>query len=413
MVNLIPTSLSLFEWGEIIGLSPYWLQQIGDDVPVRGSVQNVGCEHVFFEKSWQAYEFLGRFEVLEAIAQAEQLFADIVGYWPAPVYIVDERHSYPRHYDRQFPIRYGMRAVSGQFKAIQTKYGQVKQVGTETLTSLGDFPVVLSDETGSGIDDTFTIAAIVPSGTLPAAIAAFFVSADRAGLSLEESEIKPLTVSIAGVNATITGHVSLLVLPELQLKVAPDTLSAIDTAIYASDVTIYTREVDITDTGSLMWSNLLPCEQPPCEATLTTACFGVRDLETGWLEPVAAAWDETTEQFNAAYPCCVGRDPDRVAVNYYAGYSRQTNGKMNSKMARIIALLATGLLPNRLCGCSRADARLYYYRTLPTDEKSNLLIPRATMEAAGNALGNMTRGACESWRLMEPLIQYGSVNLSG
>lgn len=408
------TLLTLWEWSQIIQVSPWWMAQISENVPQRGNVMNTQCEHTCCQFAYQNFDFLSREEIAEAIAQAEDLFAEIVGYYPAPRYIVSERHQYPRDYNRQFPIRYGMRAASANFKAIQTKYGHIQVVGTEQLTSLGNAAVVLSDATASGINDTFTVTIAVPAGTTAAAIAAFFKTADRAGLSLEESEIKPLTVTISGANvATITGHVSLLVLPALQLTAAPDDLSATDNTIYATSITVYTRATDTTDTGSLTWANLRPCEEPPCESTLTTACFGVRDLETGWLEPLPAEWDATLEQFSLAFPDCVYRNPDRVTVNYLAGMERQSNGRMNAKMARIIALLATSLLPNRTCGCNRADQRLWHYRKLPVDDQGNLQVPRSLMEEAGEMLGSMGRGAVESWKLMKPLQQYSAVNLNG
>lgn len=407
------TLLTLWEWAQIIGVNPFWTAQVLSNVPQRGNTLNITCDHVMTQFAWQAFDFLCREELGEAIAQAEDLFAEIVGYYPAPRYITAERHQYPTSYNKQFPVSYGMRANSGNFKSIQTKYGNIQVVGTEQLTSIGNAAIVLSDETSSGINDTFTATIAVPAGTLPAAIAAFFKSADRVNLSLEEAEIKPLTVSIAANVATITGHISLIVLPILQLTPAPLDLDALDNGNYATSIDVYTRETDTTDTGTLIWSNLTPCDTPPCESEITTACFGVRDLETGWLAPLPAEWDETAQQFNLAFPGCIWRDPDRVTVNYLSGYPRQDNGLMDAKHARIIALLATALLPNRTAGCARADQRLFYYRTLPTDEKSNLLIPRATMEAAGNALGSMSRGSCEAWKLMEPLIQHGSVNLYG
>lgn len=413
MVNTVATCLTLFEWAQIIGVSPWWLNQISENVPQRGNVMNVQCDHVMTQYAWQNFDFLCRHEVLESISQAEDLFAEITGYFPAPKYVVAEKHSYPTSYNRQFPITYGMRANSGQFKSIQVKHGFVQVVGTESLTSIGNAAVVLSDETSSGIDDTFTATIVVPSGTLPAAIAAFFLPADRVNLSLEESEIKPLDVSIAGVNCTITGHISLLVLPELQLTIAPQDLDAADNAIYASSIVVYTRATDISDTGTVIWGNLTPCDTPPCEATIATACFGVRDLETGWLAPLPAEWDTTLDQFNQAYPCCVGRDPDRVTVNYLAGFPRQDNGRMDFKHAQAIAKLATSLLPQRSCGCDRADQRLHHYRKLPVDTNGNLLVPRELMERAGEALGNMGRGSVEAWAFIEKRQQMGSVNLYG
>ncbi len=402
------TLLSLYEWSQIIGLNPYWTAQIGRDVPERGSVNNVKCDSVLFQSPYQAYDFLGREEIAESIQQAEELFAQVTGFYPAPKYLAGEPHQYSQHYNRQFPIRYGMRSASGKFKSTQTKYGKIQVMGIESLTEIGDFAVVLSDATGSGINDTFTVTAAVPAGTSAAEIAAFFIETDRVNLSLAESEIKPLNVSVVGAVATITGHVSLLVLPELQLKVAPDELSALDNTIYAAEITVYTRATDITDTGSLRWLNIFPCEQPPCEVEISTACFGIQDQELGYVYPLPAEWNATTEQFDLNYPCCVGRDPDKLTVNYLAGVERQSNGRMNARCAKIIALLATSLLPNRTAGCDRANQRLWYYRSLPTDDKSNLLIPRQTMEKAGNVLGSMGRGACEAFMLMESMIQFGS-----
>jgi hypothetical protein len=411
MRSSVQTLLTLYEYCSIIGLNPYWFAQIGVGVPERGNYLNVKCDHVLFQSPYQAYDFLGREEIAESIQQAENLVADLLGYQVAPKYTVAEPHQYPQGYNRQFPMRYGMRNAAGGYKSIQTKYGHIQVMGIEHLTLIGTFTTVLSDETGSGINDTFTVTAAVPAGTTAAEIAAFFIEADRVNLSLAESEIKPLNVSIAAGVATITGHVSLLVLPILQLTVAPADLNATDTAIYAEEVTLYSRATDITDTGSLRWANIFPCDQPPCEVDIQTACFGIQDGELGFVYPLPAEWDSTTEQFNLHYPCCIGRDPDKLTVNYLAGYPRQNNGRMDSKHAKIIALLATSLLPNRTAGCDRANQRLYYYRNLPTDEKSNLLIPRETMEAAGNVLGSMGRGACEAYRLLEPMIQYGSVKL--
>lgn len=411
MRSSVQTLLTLYEYCTIIGLNPYWFAQIGQNVPERGNFQNIKCDHVLFQSPYQAYDFLGREEIAESIAQAEQLVSDILGYWPAPKYMVDEPHQYPRHYNRQYPYRYGMRNAAGGYKSTQTKYGKIQVMGIESLTLIGNFAVVLSDETASGINDTFTVTAAVPVGTTAAAIAAFFITADRLNLSLVESEIKPLNVSIAANVATITGHVSLLVLPILQLAVAPPDLSALDTAIYATEIAIYSRATDITDTGSLRWINVVPCEAPPCEVDIQTACFGIQDAELGFVYPLSAEWDTTTEQFNLTYPCCVGREPDKLTVNYLAGHERQLNGKMNPKLGKIIALLATSLLPNRTCGCDRANQRLHYYRSLPTDERSNLLMPREVMEEAGAALGSMGRGSVESWMLMKPMIQWSSAKL--
>lgn len=412
MRSSVQTLLTLYEYCTIIGLNPFWFAQIGKDVPERGNFQNIKCEHTLFQSPYQAYEFLGRDEIGDAIAEAESLIANILGYYPAPKYFVNEPHQYPRSYNRQFPYRRGMRNAAGGYKSIQTKYGHIQVMGIENLTLIdASVPTVLSDETASGIDDTFTATVAVPAGTTAAAIAAFFIPADRPTLSLAESEIKPLNVSIAAGVATITGHISLLVKPILQLAVAPLELSATDNTIYASEIAVYSRATDITDTGSLRWFNVLPCEQPPCEISIETACFGIQDMELGYVYPLPAEWNATTEQFDLSYPCCVGREPDKLTVNYLGGAERQDNGLMQRNFARAVTLLATSLLPNRTAGCTRADQRLWHYKKQPIADNGVLEVSQKLMEETAEVFGNNSRGACEAYKLMQPLIQYGSVKL--
>lgn len=393
--------LTLFEWSSIIGMHPFYLAQIGENVPARSRGD---CQDVTYQNAFQNSDHLSREEIAEAIAQAEDLFAKNVGYFPAPKYIEDEsillvNDSYDYYYWRW------------RKQTIQTKYGHIQAVGSEALTLVDDeVAVVLSDTYSNGINDTFTATVTVAAGTQPSAICAFFKTGDRGLLSLQESEIKPLLVTVSGTTATIKGHITLLVKPVEQLTLDPQSLDAEDITIYADEIDIYTRAVDITDQGSLIWNGVCDCNGA-CEVSLSEACFQTKSMELGILAPVFASWDADIDNFVASFPCCAM--PERVKVNYYAGYPREDNGRMNQENARIIALLATALLPNRTCGCSRADQRLLYYRNPPTNSQDQIIVSPQIVDETAKAFGTTGRGAIEAYRLMYPLIQWSAVQFNG
>lgn len=396
MRTKVKTLLTLFEYAEIIGLNPFWLSQVREDIPRKGQAQNISCDHTMYQDAWQGFEHLSREEIAQSIAQAERLFAKETGFYPAPKYFTEENHPYPGHTLRR-----------NYFPYIQAKHGFIQAIGTELLTSIGTAAVTQTSSYAGSFNDGFTVNIAVPAGTTEAEIAAFFITVDRAGLTLAQSEIKPLNVSITAGTVTITGHITLLVKPEHQVKPDAPELSATAAATYATEIAIYRRTTDLSNTGSLIWIKPYDCANPPCEVELETACFSMRDADKGWLEPVPATYDEEAGAFSISDPYCVSSLPQKAKVNYLAGYPRQTDGRMDYDFARSIALLATALLPQRTAGCNRADQRLLHYRNLPVDEDGNLQVPRSLMEAAGKKFGVMGRGACEALLLMQPVLIDG------
>lgn len=382
--------LTLFEFAEIIGLHPFWMSQIDQDVPRRGSVQNITCEHVLFQDAWQGFDHLGREEIAQSISNAEDMISSILGYQPAPKYVVSEPHTYPQPLRRTY------------FPYIETRNGYIQAIGTELLTVIGDTSVTLTTPVLLGFQDGFTATIAVPAGTTEDEIAVFFKTADRVGLALEDCEIRPVKVSISANVATITGHITLLVKPEHQIKPNPDKLSATNVATYVTDISVYRRTTDLSDTGNLIWVKPDPCDDPPCSLELKTACFALIDDIKGWLEPVEATYNEETAQFASSDPFCRTYLPTRLRVNYLAGFPL-VQRRMYYQLARIIAYLACALLPNRTAGCNRADQRLFYYRELPIDGKGNLEVPRDLYERAGKTFGVMGRGACEALVLLDHL----------
>ncbi len=418
----IATGLSIWEWARYIGINPFYVAQIGTNVPRAAPVQNDKCDAVMFQHAFQQFDHLSREEIADSISHAEQLFFENIGYWPAPMYVSEEIRNYPKHYNLHAVYTTGRATQSGflpmgnvsslrgsdeRFKAVRLKGGWIQSIGTRnsTLVEAGA-AVVLSDTDSDSVKDRFTITVTVVAGTLASEIEAEFITADRGVLTREEAgAIRPLEVSITGTTATITGWIMLLVKPTLQEALAADTLDAETDANYAATVDIYRVVTDGTDTGNLIWENLYPCNQSdPCLSIAQTACFQARDLERGFIAPVPALYNSDITQFLAQYPTIGYREPDRVAVNYLSGFARQSNGQMDRNHARIIALLATALLPNKTCGCDRANQRLEYYRDMPKDKQGNSEVTETMLD---NPFGT-GRGAIEAWGLAERLMQYGS-----
>lgn len=388
------TLLSLDEYASFIGLNPWYLYQIGTNVPTNSFLDGT-CQYVVFQEPYQMSGHLSREDILQAISQAEELFTQLTNYYPAPTFIANEQSPYPSFYDRSKVSGWGTGA--GNFKSVQLRYGYVQSMGTEVLTELPQVvTIVFSDPDGDGINERFTITATVPSGTLAGEIKLYNTATDRNDEPMAEYEIKPLNISVSGTTATIFGGSWLLVKPDLQNMIAPETLDAIDPAIYVDDLDIYRLTIDTTDQGALIYPAYCP-DDTDCGEDQIDVCYINKHATMGvvaprWLD--YCAWD------NRYY------SPLRFKANYYAGYPRESNGRMSKKISKIIALLATALMPNLMCGCQRAQQRFFYYRELPVNEAQQLTVSQAMLDAAGSAFGITGRGSVEAYMMAYRLIQF-------
>lgn len=398
-----PTLLSLLEYTEFIEWNPWPFSQINRDknnALIFGE-KDAKCNRTAFQSAWQMHEWLSRNEVGSAIEQAENLFYDLTGYYPAPKFITEESQQYPR--PTQQNMRQGYGTPRGDYKAIQVSSKYVQSVGTELLNFVADSAVTLSDSDGDGINDRFTVTQAMPAGTTAGEVAVFFITADRLGRPLDIMEIKPINVSMSGVTATITGSSYQLVLPALQYAAVPSELAYDDATIYATGLAVYTRTIDLSDTGSLIWDTS-NCPDPPCSFEASTACFGIRDAKMGWLTPQPASYDATLAQFASISPNQGSRAPDRIKINYYAGYPRQSDGRMDRKHAKIISLIATALLTNRIGSCGTTNERLFWYRMRPGETRDGQQFVVSQQELDQNPFTEKTRSTFMAWREMKSLV---------
>lgn len=388
-----PTLLSLLEWGEVMGINPWLLAQVGEGV----SVLSPQCDHVFYRFSYQQ-NFLSREELAHTIAKAEEAVAEQLSYWPAPKWVTNEVHPYPRPHNRQL---YGWAGTPrGQWKALQLNWGKVQGGGSmaRTLISAAG-AVVMSDQDGDGVDDRFTVT-VATTVTDPAEIAIYFTSVDRNAEPLDETwRIRPVSVVISGGNAVITGHPALLVVPNLESVVDPQILDVTTAANFVTTVEVHRLYLDTTSTlanpaqGTALWENP-DCAVPPCTVEWLPVCQGARNADTGMV---------SVDFLQGGLFCPPSdREPDRVSLNYVAG-EPSVNGRMSRAMADVVAHLTTAWLPVDKCGCERADRIIAYWRAIEAVDTKGI-VPITLKQLDDNPFG-VQRGALWAWQRVEQLRQ--------
>jgi len=410
------TLLTLDEWATIIGINPWVLSQVIE--PRTSILQAVSegtrvetCARAFFQ-SFRSTGALTREEIAIAISQAESLISSVARTWPAP-YEDQETIRYPRHGDlKAVQLWYG---PSNRIKPVQMPYSHIISTGryTEELVEAGR-PVVGSDPMTDGFNTRFTVTVTVEAGTQEDELKVYFPVSDYFELDRADLEIRPVDVSISGLTATISGPLYLLITVDNYLKLRPIELNAQD-AIYATTVDVYRETIDLTQSGSLIWENSTyafgDCTDPPCTFEASSACFTATDPQRGWISPVPASFDNSLQTFSRLFPENAYA-PDKILVNYISGINR-VNRRLAYPWNRIVALLATALLPQRSSGCDRADQRIHTYRSLQQDDNNNLEVTSESIFAASRLFGVAGRGAVEAAHLLnnQELISYRGVHV--
>jgi hypothetical protein len=378
---------------------------------------NNSCNDLWPRYSWQAYDRVSHEELARVIYDAEQDIARALGYYPAPWWIGQEVHKFPRHYRPEIWAA-GGKNVRGDSKSIVLDYGKFIQGGQRAVTLVGTATVgggtlVYSDEDGDGWNETATI-------TLPTAVADVCqIKIYQEGEGGSQSwEIRPArSKTITGGNFVGVYDAWLFINPDLQSAYPTVAgFAGIDittTANYVTAVDVYREYNDFTATAATMFWEPLPhslivvvCPScaglgcPACSLASQTGCLHVRDTEMGAAVAVPGTYNATTGQWEAAnYAEC--RDPDEISVYYYAGnidneWRRDTGCEMLSNYwAHAIAWMATARLERQLCSCTNVTALAEQLRedlALNTAGRSHNM----DFNLLGNPFGTR-RGEIQAW----------------
>lgn len=353
------TLLSLDRWAKMLSLSPvHFNGAAGSDIWLDyGS-----CEDVWPQYAWQIdKEIASREEVAMAIGNAERDIANVLGYWPAPVWSVDEMHAYP----------HGTRGV----KTIEAEWGKIISPGKRAVSTIeAGATVAYSDPDGDGWAELATIT-VATDVTDKREIKVF-----TAGLGgVAEWEIRPLrNVVLSGGNAVITVDAWLLLDPDLWEKhPSTDGFAAINITVAANFVdTVDVSRVynDTTQAGSKFYSSQYRmdyaygscpnCNGSGCQvcgATVQEGCFTVINSRMSAVRPFPASYSDGAWSI-AQFTNCVA--PAEVALNYYAGdmsqpyRNSQSLDPLSDYWAETIMWLSVARLPKGVCGCGRVKERI-------------------------------------------------------
>lgn len=410
----IPTLLSLDRFAQIMSINPvHFSGAAGATIfPVGGS-----CKDIWRQYSWQSPQIVSREDIAQAIANAEEELSNLLGYYPAPVWIEEEVHRYTKHY-RKGVISSGIN-INGQNVGVTLDKGRLISPGVRNTTLLGTATVaggdlVFSDEDGDGYNETVTI-------TFPTALT------DRNEIKVyypnengeQEWEIRPArSKRITGGNVIITFWAWQLIDPAIQ-EVFPTTNDGespdIMDTIYLASVDLYREFTDFTQASAVFYwepstPGLTPFDCPSCGGagcaicSLRTqdGCFHIRDVMAGIGVPAPGSYNSETGQWDTAtWSEC--RAPDLVKLYYYAGDQdrRYLNNKSTDPLshywAETITWIAVARLRNPFASCGPPENWVseLQFDTARSGENE----PDFTLEPgdAGNPLGTRV-GEVRAWR---------------
>jgi len=354
--NFPRTLLPIDRWAEIIGMDPRHFRQVTTTLKRQTS-----CSKVWKQYSWQEADQVGRYDVADAIQQAERTIAQNLGYKLLPTWESAERTRTPKPSNAELfrVLAYDSR---GYHLAVRAKWGHFVEAGQEAKViepNGSAITIKYSDEDGDTYFETATIS-FVTTVTDVNELAVFYPGEDGA----DEWEIRPLhSVSISAGVATIKMWKHQLVLPDLIEALEPEavvsTLTEADPS-FLTTVDVYRRYNDPETQVTLIWDpNILSCGCssttccPVCGQGTQTGCLMPKNYEAGWLMYRPATYDDG-EWTTAELTC--GRNPDQLLMYYRAGLQDMSQDRpivqMDPQWERAVAFYALALLDRDICDCA-------------------------------------------------------------
>lgn len=363
------TLLPLDIWRQEIGLNPWLFWGLADNVTVLDQSK---CSGLLREYSWQGSDTAGRDDLRRAIERAEEKLFSYLGYRVAPQYVETVPLTWPRFNDAS-QVRYQGMDATGRRVAMMAPEFHIQAMGVEQLTSIGTAGLIFTTKYGGLLKETWT-AQIATTVTDPDEIAVYFTAADRLTDDMARWRIEPISVTIAGGIATITGATWLMVKPYLYDNPTLNALNPTNFTNFVSAIEVYSRttngagltlqdcqavlQYETSDCGG--WGAGWCCDSlngstDPGTVGEVIARSGIRDRTLGLITPAASAYNATTGEWSSG--CCYA-EPDRVKLRYLAGYPLE-RGQMAKKWQQVVTMLAAAEVKRRIVACRETNERLH------------------------------------------------------
>lgn len=379
----IETLLPLDEYARIMAIHPDAFNQCVDPLnPYPGA-----CERVWIQHGWMDYDsgrIVGRHDIAQAVADAENMIAEKLGFWPAPTWMRADEKPWPR------PAR----GAQTSYPPIQASWGQVIEGGRRDLTMIDeDAAIVYTASVPGGTLDTATInitaAQMTAAGAAREEVAVFFPDEIEDIWRIHYLDITedPITGDI-----TIVGRRSQFADPDLWLVADDIDLSVNANFLAVADV--YRRYNNPSQPAQAVWKGGLGgCGTTFCADTCQAACLSVDDLRLGIVRVMPgtyAAGSWTSAAFSVA------RLPDKARLWYHHGMLLQDNLKIKPVLAEAIVRLANTYLVAAPCGCEQTQ-----YRWNRDREEQDINTYDTAL--AMSAFGSTMKGAVYAWSVIKRL----------
>jgi hypothetical protein len=370
-----PTLLSLDEYAAIIGIDPVHFNQvtIGDPIGDTGYPLDPATlpDMPMVQYSWQMDDRIGREEIAQAIASAEEQMMEWLGYALRPTWAYSKLVEVPRPNDVLLWNGTGLNP-RGDWQTIKAGQGYFIAGGAERkdLVASGQ-SIVYSDANGDGYFETATVA-VSTSVTEPSEIAVYYPGQ----FADDTFEIRPTKVTIdsnTGV-ATVTFRREQVVNLDLLETFHATAVEGLDDANFLTVVDVYRHwtdpslQVQLEWHGGLCgWCNTIAGSNPGCGACtggFGYGCLSPRDARLGRLAYSPGSWDATSNSWLST-PWQGWRQPDSLRLYFQHGWRAERpnvgalglwQNRMDPSWARYVAAFATALLDRPLANKSTLRA---------------------------------------------------------
>ena len=360
---------------------------------------------------WQKNR-VSRDDIAEAISMAED-FAWQLTKIPVGRKFFEETVRLPRNYDGK--NRYVTQANSVcMHPALQLCNNYVQQLGVPKHELLGTADVVYEDRQGNDpwADPNAPTCPVKFRATLQLTspvsldeIQAHFATGDRVNADVDNnSYIRPVTVTLDGSSGDVVvcGPAWMMGNPQ-NWELGNTCPSCLDKSAYVQQIELYRHYVccgtTLEDACALLLTEGRPCgcgcccNDPVCGKTASPTCGGVRIGKSGLVYVTGAVHNGEKWAANCC-KCC--DNADSVCIRYVAGLDHKA--ACNGNYARLIAMLAIGLLPQICTGCC-VDSSYFRHWAADLAEKDSGLESKFnfTFDDLNNPWGT-TRGAIQAYK---------------
>jgi len=363
-----PTLLPLDEYARQLGLDPLGFNG------GYSAVRRMQCSDIWAQYDWQDNQKVSREQLAYKLAEAERDMADMLGYWPAPVWIADERHPYPAPQNTDL-YAFGIDA-RGRTKSLGLKWGYLLYGGiraTSLISAAATYTTHDYDNDGFSETAKFSIAlsddmAAVLDACEVRAYYKPYSAADAVNCRTDPNSsgadsawcIRDIRASISGATLVVYIPVWCMFRPQLMEGTIDENINADEADSYVDALSFYREYNDPETQVRFMWGDDITCESDAaCAWGTQDGCMRVRDPRTARIVPTPGTYSSTTGTYTEAN-WSNGREPDVVRAWYRAGYrpdQSQGCSLLDRWMSENIKILASARLELPLCDdCSQAAA---------------------------------------------------------